>query len=131
HVLRGLPDIVDVALERELRRVDADDDQPLLCVLLRPRPDERERPEPVDAGVRPEVDEHDLPAQALRGQGRRVEPTRRPVESWKVPPRGQQRHAWVATTADQAHAAPPPSTLTRPRPPLRGCRPSPPAAARP
>ena len=34
HGLRGLADVFDVALERELRRVDADDDQASIAVLL-------------------------------------------------------------------------------------------------
>ena len=42
---------VEVAFERELGRVDADDDQPLIRVSLGPGSDVRERSEPVDAGV--------------------------------------------------------------------------------
>src|SRR5437867_2632206 len=66
--LRGPADVVGLALERELRRVDADNDQALIRVLVVPRADITERAQPVDARIRPEVDEHDLPAQALRGE---------------------------------------------------------------
>jgi len=62
HVFRGLADVVDVLLERELRRVHANGDQPPIVVLLGPRADVRERAEPVDAGVRSEIDENDLPS---------------------------------------------------------------------
>jgi hypothetical protein len=64
--------------------VDADNDQPLILVLLVPRPEIAERAQPVDARVRPEVDEHDLPAQAFLGQRLRVEPAGRPVETGQV-----------------------------------------------
>jgi hypothetical protein len=64
HFLRGLADVVRVPLERKLRRVNADDDQAVAFVLLGPGADVGERAEPVDAGVRPEVDEDDLPTQA-------------------------------------------------------------------
>ena len=37
QVLRGPADVVDVALERELGRVHADDDQPLVARIARPR----------------------------------------------------------------------------------------------
>ena len=39
HVLRGPTDVVGIVLERELRGVDANDDQPLILVLLVPRTD--------------------------------------------------------------------------------------------
>ena len=50
--------------------------QPLIAVLGRPRTDVRKSAQPVDAGVRPEVDEDDLAAQALRRERLRVEPRR-------------------------------------------------------
>jgi hypothetical protein len=62
---RGLANVVGIPLEWELRRVDADDDQPVVAVLLAPCAKVAERAEPVDARVRPEVDEHDLPAQVI------------------------------------------------------------------
>ena len=58
-------DVVDVVLEVELGRVGADDRQPLLGVLGGPGADIGQRPEPVDAGVGPEVDEDDAAARAL------------------------------------------------------------------
>jgi hypothetical protein len=80
HLLRSLAHVVGVLLERELGRVNADHHQPVLLVLLRPRPDVRERAEPVDAGVRPEVDEDDFPLE-VRGRERlRIEPPGGAVE---------------------------------------------------
>ena len=49
---------------RELRRVHADHHQSLVLVLLGPGADIGQRAQPVDAGVGPEIDEHDLAAQA-------------------------------------------------------------------
>jgi hypothetical protein len=48
---------VEVLLELELRRLDSEDDEPVLPVLLLPGADVRQRPEPVDAGVRAKVDD--------------------------------------------------------------------------
>ena len=62
-LLRRAPHEVDVVLERELRRVDADDDQPVVSVGLRPRADVGLLAQPVDAGQRPEVHEDDVTAQ--------------------------------------------------------------------
>ena len=96
-VLRGPADVVGVALERELRRVDADNDQALIRVLVVPRADITERAQPVDARIRPEVDEHDLPAQALRGERLGVEPAGRTVEPGQMRLRvrlGEQAHSY-------------------------------------
>jgi hypothetical protein len=84
HVLRSLDDVVGVPFERELGRVDAHHDQPLIPVLLGPGADITERAEPVDARVRPEIDEDDLSLQVGCREGRRVEPAGRPVESRHV-----------------------------------------------
>src|SRR5262249_38160241 len=73
-------DVVDVPLERKLGRVDADDDQTLIRVLLRPRADVAEGAQPVDARVRPEVDQDDLAAQPFGCERLPVEPARRAVE---------------------------------------------------
>src|SRR5947199_2441691 len=81
HGLRGLADVFDVALERELRRVDADDDQASIAVLLGPRANEGQRAEPVDAGVRPEVNENDLSSQTPRSERGRVQPAGCPFET--------------------------------------------------
>ena len=64
HVLRGAAHVVDVVLERELWRVHADHHQSLVFVFLAPRADVRKGTEPVDAGVRPEVDQNHFSAQA-------------------------------------------------------------------
>src|SRR5262249_43022352 len=74
HVLHGPADVARVLFERELRRVDADHHQALIAIFLVPGADVGHGAAPVDAGVSPEIDEHDLPAQGLRGQGRRIEP---------------------------------------------------------
>src|SRR6185295_15261234 len=71
----GLPaDVVDVLFKSEFRGMDADDDQPLVLVLVRPGAKVGLRAQPVDAGVCPEMDEDDLSAQGRRGEWRRVEP---------------------------------------------------------
>src|SRR5205823_10886193 len=49
-VLHSPADVVEVFLESELRRVNADDDQSLFLVFPGPRADVGECPEPVDAG---------------------------------------------------------------------------------
>jgi hypothetical protein len=67
--------VVEVALELELRRMHADDDQSLVLVLVGPGANVGLLALPIDAGVRPEIDEHNFPAQAFRRQRRRVEPT--------------------------------------------------------
>src|SRR5262249_31612248 len=77
-----------------------------VAVRLRPRPDVGERPQPVDARVRPEIDEHDLPAQILRRERRRVQPAGRPLEAGQVAFRGQRGGP---PPAEQAHS----STTTR------------------
>ena len=55
-------------LERELGRVDADHGEPVLVVLLVPGLDVGQRADAVDAGVGPEVDEHDLPPELVEAQ---------------------------------------------------------------
>src|SRR6266542_725094 len=90
-LLRRLPYAVDLVLERELRRVDSDHDQPLVSVGLRPGTHVRLLPQPVDAGQRPEVEEDD-PALELGGaEWLGVEPPSRPAE---------RRHA---ETAEHGH----------------------------
>src|SRR5688572_12612538 len=66
HLLHGPANVVYVFLESELRRMDADHYQPLILVFRGPRADIRSSPQPVDAGVGPEIDEDDLSAQSLR-----------------------------------------------------------------
>ena len=74
HLLHGPANVVDVLLERELRRMDADHHQSLILVFLGPRADIGSCPQPVDAGVGPEIDEDDFSAQSRRRQGRRIQP---------------------------------------------------------
>src|SRR5262245_38494397 len=61
HRLHRATDVLGVLLELELRRVHADYDEPLVAILLCPSANIRCGAQPVDAGVGPEVDEHDLP----------------------------------------------------------------------
>jgi len=56
--VRGLP------LERELGSVNADDHQAAVAVALPPGLDVGQRANAIDARVGPEVDQHDLAAQA-------------------------------------------------------------------
>ena len=56
-------DVAGVALEGELGRLDADDHEPLAAVLRVPGLEVGERADAVDAGVGPEVDQHDVAAQ--------------------------------------------------------------------
>ena len=71
---RARGDVRGILLERVLGRVDADDPQSRVAVGLVPRDDVRDAALAVDAGVRPEVDEHDLAAQV-----REVDAPRRPA----------------------------------------------------
>src|SRR3954452_4023266 len=57
--------------------MDADDDQSGRLVAIEPGTDVRKGPLAVDARVRPEVVEHDLPAQLRRSYRFRVEPAGR------------------------------------------------------
>src|SRR3954454_24387713 len=78
--LRRLLDPVDLVLERELRRVDSDHDQPVVPIGLRPGPDVRLLAQPVDARQRPEVHEYDVPARPVGLQRIGIEPPGRPAE---------------------------------------------------
>jgi len=71
--LHRLPHEVEVMLERELRRVDPDDDQPVVSVPARPCAHVRLLAQPVDARERPEVHEDDMPPQLGRAERLGVE----------------------------------------------------------
>ena len=73
-------------LERELRRVHPDDDQPVFTVGRRPRADVWLLAQPVDARQRPEVHEHDVAAQLGGAEWLGIEPPGRPVERGHVDP---------------------------------------------
>src|SRR5215813_2460138 len=62
HVLHGAADVIGVSLECELGCVDADHDQALARVLPGPGADVGKLAQPVDAGIRPEADQDDVPA---------------------------------------------------------------------
>lgn len=104
HGLRGLADVFDVALERELRRVDADDDQTSIAVLLGPRANEGQRAEPVDAGVRPEVNENDLSSQTPPRERGRVQPAGCPFETGQATLDGEHCRARVPARTEEAHS---------------------------
>ena len=62
--------VVEVPFPEELRRVYADDDEPLARVFLVPCLDPRQCPLTIDSPIRPEFEEHDLPTKLLELQGR-------------------------------------------------------------
>ncbi len=67
-------DVGALLLEVELRGVDADDDQAAAAVRLLEVLQVGDGAHAVDAGERPEVDEHNLAAQAVHGEGLAVQP---------------------------------------------------------
>ena len=67
HRPGGTLHVVEVVLKYELRRVHTDHHESLVLVSLSPCAHERMRAQPVDACVSPELDKHDLAAQASRG----------------------------------------------------------------
>ena len=78
--LHGGADVRGDVLEGELRRVDADDHEPVAVVVAVPGLEVRQRAQAVDARVGPEVDQDDLPAKLAERQRRRVEPPAARVE---------------------------------------------------
>ena len=93
---------IDLVLERELRRVGSDHDQPVVSVGLRPRADIRLLAQPVDAGERPEVHQDDAAAQPDGVERLGVEPLGRPVELRHVNLREQGHLAILfMTSCDQ------------------------------
>jgi hypothetical protein len=89
--MRPRDDVVDVALEPELRRVDPEHRQPEVAILRLPGLQIRRRAQPVDAGVGPEVDGDDPAAESVGCQRLGVEPASRTVEGGKMPLDGQLR----------------------------------------
>src|SRR4029079_3951636 len=89
--------VVDVFLEREFWCVDTDDDQPLLTVPGGPGANVRECAQPVDARVRPKVDEDDFALQVRRCEWRGSYHSREPAAvrggelSQAVPPPSEAR----------------------------------------
>src|SRR5207237_10320140 len=74
HGLYRPPNVVDIALESELRRVHTDYHQAVVLVLPSPRAHVGNCPQPVDAAEGPELNQHDLAAHVPSGTGGRVEP---------------------------------------------------------
>src|SRR5258707_169071 len=73
-LLCGPSNVIDILLERKFRCVHADDDQPLFLVPRGPRANVGHCAKPIDAGVRPEVDENDLALKLRRRQWSGIEP---------------------------------------------------------
>src|SRR5262245_28037824 len=68
HVLHGPANVAYGLLEFELGRMDSDDYQSMVLVFLGPSADIGQRAPPIDAGISPEIDQHDVPAQGRRRQ---------------------------------------------------------------
>ena len=83
--LHGGTDIVDVPLERELRRVDPDDDRALVAILLRAGLDIGQRAQAVDAGIGPEIGENDVTAQPFCRHRRAIQPIDRTPKRRELP----------------------------------------------
>jgi hypothetical protein len=83
-LLRRVSHAVDVVLEGELGRVDADDDQAVVSVGPRPGAHVRLLAQPVDARPRPEVDEDDMAPQLGGAERLGIEPRGRPAERGHV-----------------------------------------------
>src|SRR5258708_4734246 len=64
HLLRSPANVVEIFFEIELRRMDADHDHSVILVFLCPRANVRKGPQPINAGVSPELDEDYPSAQA-------------------------------------------------------------------
>ena len=69
--------IVDVALEGKFRGVNADHHQTLVFVFFRPGPDIGQGAQAIDAGIGPEIHQHDLAAQGFDRQRGRIQPLHR------------------------------------------------------
>jgi hypothetical protein len=74
QVSGGSAEVVEVVLDVELGRMDADHHQAVVLVPLGPGAEVGKLAEPVDAGVGPEVDQNGVAIQVGRCQWRRVEP---------------------------------------------------------
>ena len=105
-------DVVALALERELRRVDSHDHEAVARVALVPRPQRRHGPQAVDAGVGPEVDEHYAAAQLAQRQGTvpaRVQPGVVAGEVWCAAEHRQAAlHAGLVKAGGPAQVREPP-----------------------
>src|SRR5204862_1927683 len=74
ELLRRRDDLVVRLLPEELRRVHTDDRQSLPCVAIVPAPQLRDHVPTVHSPERPEVDEHDSPAEPLHRERLAVDP---------------------------------------------------------
>jgi hypothetical protein len=101
QLLDGAADVVEVVLEVELGGVHADDHQAVVLVGLGPGAEVGQGAQPVDAGVGPEVDQHDLAAQPGCGQRRGVEPPGRTGQRQQRPFNGQLDRRRVRGRAEE------------------------------
>ena len=99
QIVRRCTHVPPLVLERELRGVNPYDLEPGPVIRRVPGAQVRQRPDAVDAGVGPEVDEHDLSAQLLQRERpvpRRVQPGIDPGELRRAPeyrqPRSRRAH---------------------------------------
>ena len=110
-------DVAGVLLERELGRVDADDGQPVIAVAPLPGLEVGKRADAVDAGVGPEVDQHDpagRSARRSRAARRRVlNHSCVPVKSGAGPRSGSFEPAAACAPPPSCAAAWPPRTSAR------------------
>src|SRR5215218_7162138 len=114
HLPGGRDHVVDVALEAELGRMNPDHAQALIVVFLGPLTHVRQRSQPVDARVRPELHRDDASAQPLGRQRLGVEPSGGALQRrqaalarqdfrFGLPMRGEE-------ALEEAHRKPPPSS---------------------
>ena len=76
QVTRGLAHVLEVVLERKLEGVHADHHQARILVFLGPGADVGQSAQPIHAGIDPELDEDDAPAQVGSRERLQVESCR-------------------------------------------------------
>ena len=76
EAFHGILDVGKIPFPKELRRVNADDDEALACVLLVPCLDPRQRPLTIDSPIGPEFQQDHLSPQLFELQRSGVDPGR-------------------------------------------------------
>src|SRR3712207_6001253 len=110
HVPGGRDHVVDVPLEPELGCVNPDHGQALILVFRGPLAHVRQRSQPVDARVRPELHRDDASAEPLGPQRLRVEPSGRALERRQAALARQDFRSGLPMRGEEAHRKPPPSS---------------------